>query len=184
MNIFVLSEDPKWAARYHCNKHVIKMITETCQLLSNAVRWHVEKTTFSESYKRIIYEETHPHHPCTLWVKDKWDNFMWLNNLLGYLIAEYDYRFEKPHKFTKARKLHKLFTKIIADVAPLADGRPHHFVICMPDDDPDLEELQHDPVKAYRMYYVKYKSHILKYTKRQEPPWMHKSPYSQKRSQN
>lgn len=38
MNIFYLDPDPVVAARYHCNKHVVKMVTETAQLLSTAHR--------------------------------------------------------------------------------------------------------------------------------------------------
>lgn len=38
MNIFYLDRDPALAARYHCDKHVIKMILETGQLLSTAHR--------------------------------------------------------------------------------------------------------------------------------------------------
>ena len=36
MNIFVLDENPYLAAQYHNNKHVVKMILETAQLLSTA----------------------------------------------------------------------------------------------------------------------------------------------------
>ena len=38
MNIFVLDEDPIKAAEYHCNKHVVKMILESAQMLST-VHW-------------------------------------------------------------------------------------------------------------------------------------------------
>jgi hypothetical protein len=36
MNIFVLSRCPRAAARLHCDKHVVKMILETAQLLYTA----------------------------------------------------------------------------------------------------------------------------------------------------
>ena len=36
MNIFVLAEDAAESARMMCDKHVIKMILESCQLLSTA----------------------------------------------------------------------------------------------------------------------------------------------------
>lgn len=39
VNVFMLDLDPVLAARYHCDKHVVKMILETAQLLSTA--WHV-----------------------------------------------------------------------------------------------------------------------------------------------
>lgn len=47
MNIFFLDKDPVWAAQYHVDKHVVKMIQETAQLLSTAHRvldgsWHKE----------------------------------------------------------------------------------------------------------------------------------------------
>ena len=38
MNIFFLDTDPKTSASYHCDKHVVKMIIESAQLLSTAHR--------------------------------------------------------------------------------------------------------------------------------------------------
>ena len=38
MNIFYLSHDPREAATFHCDKHVVKMIVETAQMLSTAHR--------------------------------------------------------------------------------------------------------------------------------------------------
>ena len=34
MNIFHLHKDPKICAEYHCDKHVVKMILETAQMLA------------------------------------------------------------------------------------------------------------------------------------------------------
>ena len=39
MNIFFLHWDPEQCAQMHCDKHVVKMILEYCQMLSAA--WHV-----------------------------------------------------------------------------------------------------------------------------------------------
>ena len=38
MNIFILDEDPAEAARQQCDKHVVKMIVESAQMLSTAHR--------------------------------------------------------------------------------------------------------------------------------------------------
>lgn len=38
VNVFMLDHDPAAAARAHCDRHVVKMIVETAQLLSTA--WH------------------------------------------------------------------------------------------------------------------------------------------------
>jgi hypothetical protein len=40
MNIFALSYNPKEAAQFHCDKHVVKMITEYNQLLSTTQSVH------------------------------------------------------------------------------------------------------------------------------------------------
>ena len=40
MNIFVLHEDPSTAARYHCDKHVVKMVVELFQQLGSAAIRH------------------------------------------------------------------------------------------------------------------------------------------------
>lgn len=37
MNIFVLDLDPGSATRQHCDKHVVKMATETAQILCTAL---------------------------------------------------------------------------------------------------------------------------------------------------
>ena len=38
MNIFVLDQDPTQAAQLQCDKHVVKMIVESAQMLSTAHR--------------------------------------------------------------------------------------------------------------------------------------------------
>ena len=43
MNIFVLDENPAKAAEYHCNKHVVKMIIESAQMLCSAHWLALEK---------------------------------------------------------------------------------------------------------------------------------------------
>ena len=34
MNIFILDRDPVLAAQYQCDKHVVKMVLETAQIMS------------------------------------------------------------------------------------------------------------------------------------------------------
>jgi len=38
MNIFILDKDPVLAAQLQCDKHVVKMIVESAQMLSTAHR--------------------------------------------------------------------------------------------------------------------------------------------------
>ena len=72
MNIFVLDTDIKKCAQYHCDKHVVKMILESVQMLCTALN----KKGFTTPYK-----STHVKHPCVLWVESSHDNFLWLKNL-------------------------------------------------------------------------------------------------------
>ena len=58
MNIFVLDNDPRVAAAQHCDKHVVKMILETVQMLSTV------RDRYGES---APYKPSHKNHPCTLW---------------------------------------------------------------------------------------------------------------------
>ena len=55
MNIFYLSRDPVEAAKLQCDRHVVKMILETAQLLSTA---HVELDG-----EQVAYKATHKNHP-------------------------------------------------------------------------------------------------------------------------
>ena len=57
MNIFVLDRNPKTAAQLQCDKHVVKMIVESAQMLSTAHRMldgYVEKRP-SKSGKIVIF---------------------------------------------------------------------------------------------------------------------------------
>ena len=56
MNIFILNEDPVIAAQEQCDKHVVKMIVESAQMLSTVHRMldgSIEQRP-SKSGKRIL----------------------------------------------------------------------------------------------------------------------------------
>lgn len=89
MNIFVLSEDPAKAARMACDKHVVKMPTETAQMLSTVLSLHGVN---------IGYKPTHAGHPCTKWVGDTLANFRWTVQYGLALCAEYTFRYHRRHK--------------------------------------------------------------------------------------
>ena len=86
MNIFILSEEPREAARMMCDKHINKMIIEAAQMLCTAHRMldgQVERRA-SKSGKRMVnywvhpnsnleatlYKAVHHHHPCTVWTME------------------------------------------------------------------------------------------------------------------
>jgi len=87
MNIFVLDEDPtKIAPQYH-NKHVVKMVLETAQMLCST------HEPGSAPYKR-----THYNHPCTIWARTTRANYRWLCRLGLCIANEYTKRYGKIHK--------------------------------------------------------------------------------------
>lgn len=91
MNLFVLDPVPSVAAKAHCNKHVVKMIVETAQVLSTVL--HLKGVTMEG-----LYKPTHRAHPCTLWAAESWSNFRWAVKLGLALCAEYTTRYQKRHK--------------------------------------------------------------------------------------
>lgn len=94
MNIFFLSLNPREAARLHCDKHVIKMIIESAQMLYCA-HWVLNSDLPSTAYKKA-----HMNHPCSKWVRESLTNYLWLCYLAKELCAEYKFRYGeyKTHK--------------------------------------------------------------------------------------
>lgn len=101
MNIFVLDKDPVKAARFHNDRHVIKMILESAQLLSTA---HVvldgEKVAAYDV--PFLLRPTHVNHPCAIWARATGANYDWLYRLLVGLLAEYTRRYGKVHRYGQA----------------------------------------------------------------------------------
>ena len=171
MNIFVLDKDPRVAARYHCDKHVIKMITESCQILSTARR--LNRVDVPPYY----YKNTHIHHPCVKWVAKSEYNLIWLAKLAFWLIWEYEYRY-KPQtpKFEQAKKIvnHILYNIDLYSIKGTLDiptrdllSSMDPFALAMPD-----KYKSTNAVLAYRLYYIQDKQHLFKWTGRNVPKWV------------
>ena len=71
MNIFRVHDNPRIAAMHLCDKHVVKMILETAQVLSAAHH------TAESRHMDKVYKVTHKNHPCTRWVRESKDNYLW-----------------------------------------------------------------------------------------------------------
>lgn len=91
MNIFVLDLDPKVAATYHCNKHVISQMKESVQMLCSALLMNDNEVPLNKSGKP--YELAYPNHPCTRWAADGLGNYQWLWDLAYALVEEAELRF-------------------------------------------------------------------------------------------
>ena len=151
MNIFVLDTNTVACAQYHCDKHVVKMILETAQLMSTTNRYF----GMDEGYK-----STHVNHPCAKWLRESMENYLWLGDLAFELNEEYKYRFNH-------RKNHKSYD-VICDLGfpELPDVPMTKRPQCMPDEYKKL-----DPVEAYRLYYIKEKASFCTWKNRLTPDW-------------
>jgi len=73
MNIFYLDPDPRVCAGMHCDKHCVKMILETAQLLCTAHR----VLDGDESADSLgLYKAAFKNHPCAVWVRECADNYL------------------------------------------------------------------------------------------------------------
>ena len=75
MNIFYLDPNPKIAAQMMCDKHVIKMILESAQMLCTAHRV-LDGDDYADKYS--LYKTVHKNHPSTIWVRSGRLNYLWL----------------------------------------------------------------------------------------------------------
>lgn len=137
MNIFYLSNDPNKAASYQYNKHVVKMILETAQLLCTA---HHELGSNVE----VPYKPTHKNHPSAVWVRSSVEAYMWTYEHMLALGREYTRRYGKQHlTISKCRELLYTLPKNISN-APF-EQPPQ----CMPE-----EYRVDDAVDGYWNYYI------------------------------
>lgn len=157
MNIFVLDEDPKFAAEMHCDRHVVKMILESAQILSTVHH-------LLGSSDRAITKPTHANHPCVKWAAASQQSYYWLYDLARQLCNEYTFRFENRHKYET-----QLALKLAKSPAKLKTWRVIPHPLCMPD---DCKLLAGGAVSAYRNYYIAYKQRMLCYTRRLPPQWL------------
>ena len=192
MNIFLLDLDPKKAAQYHADKHVVKMLLEACQLLYTA-HWvfayptlleckapiHLAKAQKQLSVPSSLetaptsivrpdepgFRPCHIHHPCAVWVRESIDNYEFTARLALELAAEFQYRYPKkgPHSCKKHAEWLYWNPPLTIPIIPQTP-----FVLAM-----DLQYRLDDPVEAYRNYYLTAKKEkgLLQYKVRPAPLW-------------
>ena len=150
MNIFVLHRHPTTAAKMQCDKHVVKMILESAQMLCTVVRvLGIEAP----------YRATHKNHPCTIWARRTQQNWNWLIEHALALCAEYTKRYGKVHKSQQ----HIEWCQSLSIKLPTTGLTP--FAQAMPD-----KYKNRCAVKAYRAYYHGEKARFAKW-KSGAPKW-------------
>ncbi len=157
MNLFYVHEDPKTAAKSLCDKHVVKMILETAQMLSTAHR-------LSDTPQApFVYKMTHKNHPSTKWLRSSQIAYKWGLDHLQELFTEYTHRYDKIHK-TEREKLEylKVIPKDLPELPFIAPPQ------CMYDECRGL-----DTIIAYQSYYRIRRTEIdMRWTNREIPAWL------------
>lgn len=190
MNLFILDKDPIKAARLQCDKHVVKMIVESAQMLSTAHRMldgTLEarpsvsgKTTIKywklpDNREEYLYKAVHTGHPCTVWTMENNQNYNW--HLIHFiaLCDEYTYRYGKVH----SSEALKPYLCNMPNNIPVGTITP--FALAMKSNPECM--IKGDPVTSYRKFYNTKKARFkMTWTKRDIPEWFDPMTTEEKRA--
>jgi len=170
MNIFFLSRKTRRCARWHCDKHVVKMILESTQMLYTANHENGGTAAIESgapvcaSTGRRGYRSHAKNHPCTKWVRESVAHYRWLLALAFDLVREHMYRFSP--KSIHACNAHLMWLK----ANPPPGLKMRRWLRDPPTAMPD-EFRVGDSVRSYIAYYngAKRLAGLLVYTKRHMP---------------
>ena len=178
MNIFYLDNNQRKCAEMHNDKHCVKMILEYAQLLSTAHRVldgtetygltktgrKVRRWQLDGALDNTLYSATHINHPSAVWVRYSPENYMWLAEMLEELCNEYTYRYGKVHKVQRDGLMQALKNNFPNNFKNSGFTEP---TPAMPDD----VKVPGDSIASYHNYYIKNKTHLANWKKRNIPEW-------------
>lgn len=165
------------AAQWMVDRHVVKMILESAQLLSTAHRLldgeeFIGKTKTGRKAKRwklydsredVLYQATHINHPSAVWCRKSVENYNWLADHLHALLQEYTHRYGKKHK-------------VEGDLSYMLMSPPKNLqeydMTTMPSAMADEYKISDDPIINYRNYYQNGKASLHSWKNRQPPEWI------------
>ena len=97
VNIFYLHPCAAVSASYMHDKHVVKMIVESAQLLSTAVQMiRMERDT-------RLYVPSYQSHPCAIWTRASIENAEWLYQHFISLVHIFENTYKHPHRSYELR---------------------------------------------------------------------------------
>ena len=176
MNIFYLDPCPRQSALWHNDRHEVKMILESGQMLSAVLHRHgIEDDR--------LYKLTHKNHPSTLWAGDSFQHFWWLQELFYWLNEQRMARGKPSHK-TYDRLWKLVSSRPVWDLFDVMGNSWTPPPLCMPD---EFKTLMHaeptgdaEASHCYRNYYTakcnewlsRDKPLKIEYTGRDFPYWL------------
>lgn len=223
MNLFLLCWNLSQCAQWHFDRHVIKMILELAQQLSNAHHYldSKEAKEFADAgniYKSFARSDekcelwakqfnipvskrvdsnnklmrlAYMGHPCTEWVRQHKNNYLFTARLALELCKEYTFRYSKAtedesgNRIILVPKIHKTQSKIefmLANVPKSIDCCTNSDLVVLVGPHQVTEPAQAfidkscfvpgNAIEAYRKYYQSQsKQHLRKWTYRKPPYW-------------
>lgn len=196
MNIFVLDYNPQKAALYHCDKHVVKMILESAQILSSICRlkngvltkvavrkangielidWYVLDTDCFDSKPVVIHGDFYNvlvNYEVYAITHKNHPCTIWAGkSKQNYLwLVELSRYLNDEFMFRFNHEVNHKSYDVITELPDieLPDIGLTDFAQAIP----DYCKITDCTVMNYREYYRKEKSHILKYTQCSYPYWI------------
>lgn len=177
MNIFYIDHCPVAAAQGMVDKHVVKMILESAQLLSTAHRLldgrevagksktgrNAKRWVLDDAREPVLYQATHINHPSAVWARKSVENYIWLTEHFFALGQEYTYRYGKTHK---------CFVELSYMLQSPPKNLTNYDMTTMPSAMAPEYVISEDPLENYRNYYRVGKARMHSWKNRQPPEWM------------
>lgn len=170
MNIFALHPSPIISAHWLCNHHIVKMLSESAEMMLLAQAEQGMKIPVTG----IRYRLSHKNHPCTIWASANGSNYYWLWRHAVAMCNEYWKRYGQWKGCT-----HDYQWEILgwlskwndADLKSYRMGEPTNFALCISNFVPT--PWSHDEHEVYRQYYIskKYTSKRMLVWPDREPGW-------------
>ena len=178
MNIFALSRCPVESAQQMIDKHVVKMPTESCQMLhTNCLYflfWEEHgrepslkelKEFHKESHFNYLMKPAMLNHPSTIWARMTKANFMWLYKHALALCEEYTYRYKKKHGTEKRILDSFTFSYDEEDLTPVSIAMADEYRL------PEEKHTWDFVIRSYRHYYREGKWSFAYWLRRGYPDW-------------
>lgn len=188
MNIFILSKSRDYEthmaeqAWFHCDKHVIKMIAESVQMLVTALsygsNYDPDIGNVADSYTRSMLPcnplaRSMHKHPCSIWTMQNITNFTYVAELAIALCNEQQHRWP----LNARHQYHEWLLDVQKVLTMLRWGKkagrlPDNFAVAVKNDMLRSVATEHQiAVGIYRAYYRVDKTAFATWKRRPIPAW-------------
>ena len=186
MNIFALSKCPVESAQQMLDKHVVKMPTETCQMLHTNLLFTMFKSVygfepslgelkrFHAQSNSTLMKPAMLNHPSTIWARESLHNTKWLYEHGLALCEEYTFRYRKTHGSEKR------ILDMAIDLRDAFSSKASPVKIAMLDKyriENTFDDEWEYVIQSYRHYYLEGKWKFAEWRMDRRPNWFPTNQY-------